>query len=297
MIVEQLKKIVKKMSAVRVQHEALVATDFKICDEKAGLMQMCFSVFAQWPVAVAILILFLNPFRYQMSVQSLLGFDGRIMVWTYSENFLLGYIIFAVLASLIKIELLWLTVIAFLISNGEVHVLVAVGAATGVFFASARRNLNLISALDGRIKGTWIFYTALQMVLVFAAAAINYVIYMNLKNFGYFNATMYVNRYEFFSLAILIHYIVQFMGASLWGHFYARRKVDPSDWKVSYSTGLVLSRLNLSSAFQNELKQLVQEKMNPNSQQEPTKGIPERLLKLAQTEQENLKQAQEFLNS
>lgn len=291
MIIEQLKKIIRKMSAARVQHEALVETDFKLVDEKSGLMQLCFSVFAQWPVAVMLFIIFVNPLRYQMSIQSLLGFDGRMMMWTFSENFLLGYVVFAILGSLIKIELLWLSIIAFLISNGEIHVLIAVGAATGVFFSTARRNLNLISALEGRIKGTWIFYAALQMVLVFIAAAVSYIIYLNLKNFGFFNATMYVNRYEFFSLAVLIHYSIQFLGLSVWGHFYARRKIDPSDWKISYSSGLILSRLSLSSSFKEQLKAFIDDKMSQQSESKSTKGIPERLLKLAQTEQENLKTA------
>ncbi len=289
MIIEQLKKIFQKMSAARVQHEALVSTDFKLVDEKMGLMQLCFSVFAQWPVAVILFIIFINPLRYQMSIQSLLGFDGRMMTWTFSENFLLGYVVFAILGSLVKIELLWLSIIAFLISNGEIHVLIAVGAATGVFFSTARRNLNLISALEGRIKGTWIFYSALQMVLVFIAAALNYVIYMNLKNFGFFNTTMYVNRFEFFSLAVLIHYMIQFLGLSVWGHFYARRKIDPSDWKISYSSGHILSRLSLSSIFKTQLKAFIDDKMSQLSESKSTKGIPEGLLKLAKTEQDNLK--------
>ncbi len=296
MIIEQLKKIIQKNSATRAQHEALVSIDFKLVDEKAGLMQLCFSVFAQWPVAVAILILFLNPWRYQMSLQSLLGFDGRMMMWTFSENFLLGYVVFAILGSLVKIELLWLSIIAFLISNGEIHVLIAVGAATGVFFSTARRNLNLISALDGRIKGTWIFYSALQMVLVFVAAAVNYIIYMNLKNFGFFNATIYVNRYEFFSLAVLIHYMIQFLGLSAWGHFYARRKIDPADWKISYSTGLILRRLSLRKYFKIQLKEVVENKIKQKADTSTTVGIPERLLKLAQAEQENLKLALESLD-
>lgn len=295
-MIEQIKNVIKKFFAAQVQHESLVALDFKIITEKNALIQMCFSTLANWSWIFIFGALYLNPFRYQFSLQSMVQSDSRIMMWAYSENFFLGFVILLFLASVINIEILWLTIVAWLISNGEVHILISLGAVSAIFFASARRNLKLISALKDETKKTWMYFSLIQVLSVLVSAAINYILYFNLKNLGYFSSTMAVNRFEVFVLAVFIHQLSQFLFLSIWGHFYSRRLVEPADWKVSYSTAAILPRLILGSKFKQELKNLSKDKIKEKSEYEAMPGIPDRLLKMSKIENESLSTALTYLD-
>lgn len=291
MIQDMIKKVIKKFSATQVQYESLVALDFKMCDEKSGLMQMCFSLLANWPLALIFVIMYFNPFRYQFSIQSFFLADSRIMAWAYSENFMMAFVIFALIGSLISIEILWLTLIAWLISNGEIHVLISVGAAAGIIFSAARKNLKLISLIETKMKNTWMFFSLVQMISVCAASAISYFLYLNLKNFNFFSSSMTINRYEFFVLTVFIQYLTQFGLLGIWGHFYSRRKIEPADWKISYTTAEIIRKLNLSRSFRSELLLFCNEKLEIKSTMPILAGIPDRLQKLSNSETEYLKKA------
>ena len=295
MIIEQIFKTLRLLSPVKAQHQALVDIDFNKVDERSALMQICFSVLSNWPLAVVFILFLINPFRYQFSIHRFFEADGKLMLWAYSENFFLGFIIFLLLQSLIRSELLWLSVIGWFISNGDIHVFISIGAVAGVCFASCRRNLKLIPLLESKMKKTWTYFSILQLLSLLFAAVINYFLYFNLKNFGFFNATMNVNRFEFFILAVVLHHLIQLGFFSIWGHFYARRKIEPADWKVSYSTADLFSKMSLSSVFKAELKTLIEAKLNEKSKLFDVAGVPERLLKLSEKETEYLKIGQTFL--
>lgn len=247
------------MSAKKIQHESLVAIDLKMMNEKKSLIQMCFSVFSNWPLIVIFGVFYLNPFRYQFSVHSFFQSNDQIIIWSYGENFLLGFLFFAILDHILSFEILWLTVIGWLISNGEIHVLISVGACAGVLFSEARQNLKLISIFQGRTKKIWTYFSLIQMLCVFIAAATNYIFYMNLKNFGFFSATTTIHRFEFFILSVMFHYIVQLILLSVWGHFYSRRKERLAETSSvgshkPYMTTTIFEKLNLSRDFKNKLK-------------------------------------------
>lgn len=298
MILEQIKKNIFKMSSVKTQHEALAAIDFKLTDEKSGLMQMCFSILADWPIVLMMLVLFLNPLRYQLSMFSFLPMDSKVLVWAFSENFFLGFLIFALANTLLNYRFLWLSIVAWLISNGDIHIFLTIGAVSGLFFSATRKNLKLSADIHGKIKNTWLFFSMVQMAAVIFSAIVNYTIYFNLKSLGYFSATMAVNRYEFFMLAVIIHLFSEFVLTSIWGHFYSRRKIEPADWKLFYSTAVILKKLRLSSKFKNQLLNLIEKKIfdqNSNGLTH-TEALPERLLKLAQAENESLQKAKEQLS-
>lgn len=298
MILEQIKKNVLKMSSVKTQHEALAAIDFKLTDEKSGLLQMCFSILADWPIISMMIVLFFNPFRYQFSMFSYLPVDSKILVWAFSENFFLGFLVFALANTLLNSRFLWLTVVAWFISNGDIHIFLAIGAVSGIFFSAARKNLKLSTDIHGKIKNTWLFFSILQMLAVILAAIVNYTIYFNFKSLGYFSATMSVNRFEFFMLAVTIHLLAEFVLTSIWGHFYSRRKIEPADWKLFYSTAVILKKLRLSSQFKTQLLNFIEKKIfdqNTNGLTH-TEVLPERLLKLALAENESLQKAKEQLS-
>ena len=296
MIAEEIKKVFRVCSSNRVQHQSLVGLDFKIADERNILFRLCFSVLANWPLAIVLLILYLNPYRYQLLLQSLFPTDNQLLLWSYSENFVMAFLICTIIGSLLGFEILWLSIIAWLVSNGEIHVLISVGAASGIIFSSARRNLKLISLLQAKMKNTWMYFSLLQMVSACLSSLMNYFLYVNLKNFGFFSATMSINRYEFFVLSVCIHYATQFVVLSIWGHFYSRRKVEPADWKISYSTADMIKKLNLSREFKFQLKLFCQEKLQIKSEIPEVTGIPDRLLKLSASETEFLKIAVQNLN-
>ncbi len=296
MIAQQIKKILLQFSASKVQHESLVAYDFKMTDKKSALMQMCFSALANWSLIIIFALLYINPLRYQFSIHSFFEADSRLVFWAYSENFLWGFLIFTVLASLVNIEILWLSILAWLISNGEIHVLISVGGVTGVFFASARRNLKLMTFMQSKIKKVWMYFSLAQIAAVFTSAILNYFIYVNLKNFGYFSTTMTINRFEFFIFAVALHNFIQFVVLSLWGHFYARYTTEPSDWIISYSSAEILNKLSLSRKFKFELKDFCQQKLNEKMIAPFVEGLPNRLLKMSEAETAHLKIALQSLS-
>ena len=293
MILEQIKKNILKLASVKTQHEALAAIDFKLSDEKSGLIQMCFSILSDWPIVVMLVLLYLNPLRYQFSLFSFLPMDSKVLVWAFSENFFLGFLILSLANTIFNFRFLWLTVIAWFISNGDIHIFLAIGAVSGVFFSSIRKNLKLSADIHGKIKNTWLYFSIVQMASVILAAIANYNVYFNLKSLGYFSATMSVNRFEFFILAVMIHLFSELVLTSIWGHFYSRRNIEPADWKLYYSTAPVLKKLRLSPQFKTQLLNFIEKKIFEQNSNGLTHAevLPERLQKLALAENESLQKA------
>jgi hypothetical protein len=290
-IQEQILKVMGIFSASRVQHESLVSLDFNTENSRNIFMRLSFSVLANWPIAIIFALLYLNPFRYRFLLQSLFADYDRFILFMYNENFLIAFLVFAIIGSILNFEIFFLAIIGWLISNGEVHVLISVGAAAGIIFSSARRNLKLISVVSPKVKSAWMYFSLVQMTSVAIASAVNYVLYLNLKNLGFFSATISVNRFEFFVAAVFVYYAIQLFLLSLWGHFYSRHKSDPADWKISYSTADIVNKLNLGKKFKSDLLTFCKEKLVSKSKNSEVEGMPDRLLKLSQSETEYLKKA------
>jgi len=222
-IKDEVAVVVKSCSPQKIQNNAFVDLNSPQAQRPRVLLRMCISVLAAWPIYVIFLILYFNPFRYHFSLHTLFSEGSAVTQFMFSENILIAFIAVLILASLVPIEIIWLTILGFFISNGDIHLTLAITGGCAVFFALARRNLKKSMLLSGPSKNTLMVFSGLQIFSVVVATVIIFFLYKSMRDAGYFSVSMTANRFEFFVLTVFIQHFVQFGILSLWGHYVSRR--------------------------------------------------------------------------
>ncbi len=222
-IKDEIAIVVKSWSPEKVQNKAFADLSNSQPDRRRILLRMCFSVLAAWPVYVIFLLLYFNPFRYHFSLHRLFSEGSPISQFMFGENILITFIVVLILASLLPFEIIWLTLLGYLISNAEIHLTLALTGVCAVFFALARANLKHSMLLSSKAKNTLMMYSGLQIVSVVLATAVIFFLYKNMREAGYFSTSIMANRFEFFVLAVFIQHFLQLFILSLWGHYVSRR--------------------------------------------------------------------------
>ena len=226
-IKDEIAVVVKSLSPEKVQRQAFADLNnpdqAHQPDRRRTLLRLCFSVLAAWPVYVVFLLLYFNPLRYHFSLHRLFSEGSPVSQFMFGENILITFIVVLILTSLIPLEILWLTLLGYLISNADIHLTLALTGACAVFFAVARGNLKKSMLLSGPAKNTLMIYSGLQILSVVVATTIIFFLYRNMREAGYFSISMTANRFEFFILAVFIQHFLQLFILSLWGHYVSRR--------------------------------------------------------------------------
>ena len=194
------------------------------------LLKICFSALKSWPLYVFFLVLYFLPFRYELSIHRFLNSESPLVHALYSENFLMAFILFFVVTLLYPQSWLWLGLTAILIASGSLHILLALGAVAGVFFALARRQLKQAMTLSsgaeksiGAEKSLQLWVSGLKMLAVFLATAVSFYLYHFLRQQGYYSSSITINRFETFVLSVFLNHLIQTVLLAIWGHFYVRR--------------------------------------------------------------------------
>ncbi len=295
MIFTQIKKVMKSFFAQRAEHEALLSYDFKLDDFKNSLIRLCFSPLANWPLVVIMIIFYFNPFRYQFQI---LSHVAGSLSFIYSPHWQIG-ISFGIFCSyflgLINIPL---AVALYLISQGEVHTVIAASMIVGVFMGRSLKYFKLTVKTKGETNKILIYFNILQILSLCVATAINLYIYQYLTVIGVFSQSLFSYRLEFVSLSLIDIYATQLTFNLIWGHFYSRKFNEPSDIQIHYSTAQILPKLSLGSKIQEDLKQQVATKEGELKTQlaDPsTSYLPRTILQCAQEEKAFLDLAQKYL--
>lgn len=320
LVKQSIQTVLKSRSPLRAIEQALVSFDFGIKSERQSLMQVCFSPMAGILSVLVLVLLMLSPLRYHFSVMSIVGLENPALLILYKTDIqsqVMFFVLGLVLGTWIRWDYLVLGIIGFFLSNGDLHLVLAHSALWGLLFSQIRRQLKWLSPsmgqLEPHIRSILIWICSLQILGFVAYAFMSFNLYLILQNFGYFSASMKVNRMEFLILSLCLFYALQFSVLSLWGHFYSKRQKEPSKWNVKYSTVYLLPQMHLNQLFQKEFetkvidlyKARVQKKSeSPATASTPEtenanilKVMPKRLLELNGRELENIAIAHDMVKS
>jgi hypothetical protein len=295
MIFTQVKQVLKSLFAERAEHEALLAFDFKLADFRSSLMRLCFSPLANWTLLVFILVLYFNPFRYQFQILD--GVSGAIS-FIYAPHWQIGLsfgIICSYFLGLINIPI---AVALYFISQGEIHTIIAGSMIVGVFAGRSLKYFKLAVKLQSETRKIAVYFNILQIISLVAGTFVSLYIYEYMTAMGLFSRTLFAYRFEFIVINLFIIYALQFLFNGIWGHFYARRTLEPSKIQTYYSAAQILRRLSFGPSMKAELKQQSDTKLSELKVQLADTSVaylPKSILSTAKEEQAFLELAQKYL--
>lgn len=260
MVFEQLKLTLKSFSILKNQHQALVTLDFDRNHHREALMRLCFSPLAAWPLLLVLLFFIINPLRYHFSLSQRLVMDNIFvqtlfgMDWLYAA--ILTVMMFAI-SYVTRKEFTLIAIVGFLISQGDMHLLLGLILLASIVLARIFLNLRWVRSLESYSKGTWLVTGLLSFVAWALAVHLSFELHNRLLHDGFFSQSMYANRLEVFILAVCMYYGLELVILSVWGHFYTKKNPEPSNFAIKYSTSIILKKLTLGNAFKEDLRDQV----------------------------------------
>lgn len=245
-----LRSVLVPFSVEKAQTEALIKVDFKIGDERIALMELCFSNCSIWPLYIFAILISGTPadWNFQKLFQQnqeliFLLLDGR------SQMMILTFILLFSIEFLIHQELLLLGLILYLLSKADIHLNLAFAAVVAIIFSRSVSMCFKQRKLISRIKFIWKTFSYLQLIGVLLGAAVNIFLLQTLQFQGYFSSTFNDNRTQSLLLFITTIYFFQFTLVSIWGHFYAKKVKEPTDFPTQYSSAEWLKKTRLRNSF------------------------------------------------
>ncbi|MFZ3231283.1 MAG: hypothetical protein WA160_13830 [Pseudobdellovibrio sp.] len=252
-------------SPQRCQQEAMMKIDFKVGHERTHFMQLCFSALAAWPLILLISILYFDPTRMSWSLQKILENYSAVSFWLLDGR-MTNMVIFFSLAFLIqwifRHEILLIGLVFYFLLKSDIHFYLALSSVIGIILSRCCYLWWLHIDLKSRSRQIWTSFASLQIVgCVLAAIAIFYVVEV-LQSNRYFAESVTSNRFEVLLLSVVLIYFIQFILASVWGHFrFKNEKMDykeTSNFPIGYTTATWILRFKMRPYF----KKLIQDQTN-----------------------------------
>ncbi len=243
----------KKTSPLRSVEEGLVNFDFQLKPEQQSLMQICFSPLAGWLSVIIMLVALFSPFRYQFTLVQFLGFDHSVILFLMQSSLraeCITFIVFLIIGRVVRFEFVGILILAWLLGNGDIHIVLAQSALLGILFSQVRFQVTWFGKTKGAVKKVIQWIVTLQMLAFVVFIFLSWWLLANIRASGLFDHSMRAYRLEYLILAYLLYQLLVLTALGLWGHFYFRRKPDPSVWNLKYSSVLLLPQFYLSSSFQ-----------------------------------------------
>lgn len=296
----------KKTSPLRSIEEGLVKFDFQIQTQQQSLMQICFSPLASWLSALLMLIAMFSPFRYDFTLVKVLGFDHSIILFLMQSSFRAECIIFIVaffLGRVVRFDFIAIFILAWLLGNGDIHIVLAQAGLLGILFSQIRWQLTWYGQTQGVVKKVINWIILLQFVGFFIFIPLSWLMLANVRASGLFDQSMRAYRLEYLLVAYLVYQALIFSILGIWGHFYIRIKPDPSVWNLKYSVVMLMPRFFLNSSFQKvfeaKVRELWIERQKNESNLSPDdpvfKIIPHKLREMQKQETEFLTLAKKMI--
>lgn len=309
-MISMIKEIVitnlKKMSSIRAIEEGLVTYDFQIKGAQQSLMQICFSPLAHWLSLVLILIAMWSPFRYQFSLVGFLGFENNFVHFLFQSSLQaqsLVFVAFLFLATIVPWEFLVVFLLAMLVSNGDIHIVLAQAGLLGIFFAQVRKQMKWLGKTQGLVKKLIVWLVGLQIFSFASFVAISWILINSVRASGLFDISISSYRVEYLFGLYFLYQFYNLLILSIWGHFYHQNKQDPSVWNLKYSSVFLIPSFNLSTAFQklfekkvNELHQNLQNhEKSLAADSNILKVLPQKLVEMQRQEHEFISTAKKMI--
>ena len=289
----------KKTSPLRAIEEGLISFDFQVKDPQLSLMQISFSPLASWLSVILMVIAWLSPLRYQFTLVQYLGFEHSLVSFLFQSSLQaqsLVFIAFLLLGTIVRYEFIATFLLTFLLSNGDVHIVLAQAGLLGILFSQIRTQLKWLGKTQGAVKKILYWIVALQFMTYTLFVFVSWTILEQTRVSGLFDISIRSYRVEYLIFIYVLYQILMLSVLSMWGHFYARAKQEPSVWNVKYSSVILLPQFHLSTSFQKifeqKVRDLAQSRQQSNDQlksdPQVLKILPQRLLEMQKQETENI---------
>jgi len=298
LILQQLKYVLLHIKITPIQISGLIGFDLSEENRRSYLMRMCFAPVTSVYVFLVLLILYFNPIKFHYTLTQGLGIDHLLVRILFGENLWttsLLVVLFFALSIFTHVEVLWISLLGLLQSQGDIHIELSILCLCAVFYGRSIRNFSYINKAEGLTNMTWKFLSG----VTFFAHSVSVYIVINLLRYlvqnGYFSATMYVNRFEFFAMVIFIFYFTELVMLSVWGHFFYQKLSqiqNISRYLVRYSCYKFLQKFKLEQSEKMVLLQFIEKKLESkqNWQESDLDLMPKRVIDLHKQEEYYLKQ-------
>ncbi len=251
-----IKEVLTSFSPKCSAFEAMMKIDFKIDEERVNLMQLCFSGLAAWPIVVLAWIIQLNLLPSAWSLQYIFAeqmdfrfflMDGRF------GNMLLFFGLFFIIEWIIRKEYFLLCLILYFLLKSDFHFHLALASCGGVLLSRCCYVWWLHLDLKSRSFTIWKTFSSLQIAGTFMGLILCLYLLQILFNLGYFSASGNENRYQALVFFILVIYLSPLLLTSVWGHFFVKRKKEPTDFPIHYSSASWILRFRMRPFLRKKL--------------------------------------------
>lgn len=188
------------------------------------LMFICFSPLSSWILFAGFVLMYLNPWRYFLSISQINFLNDLVTHYFFSNDgqliLIIAFALFLV-SFFAKAEFILIGLLAFLISNGDIHLRNALIFLPMIVLGRLMLHLKLIRQLQSEAKKTW----SIICVLLFLAWMMTTWLTLNafqfLSDLGLFSGNMHFLRFEVFVASVFSYYFMELLILSIWGHFYS----------------------------------------------------------------------------
>lgn len=261
-----LKEILLSFTPNRSLYEAMMKYDFKIESRRQNLMQLCFSALANWPLLLILIFLGFDPFGFfwilQAIVQKIFGSESSFRFFLLdgqlSTMLLVGGCFFFA-EWILRKEYLLISVIFLFLSQGQIHLNLALAGLLGIYFSRASYLWWFHVELVSETRSIWKWVTSLQLISCLAGGI------LSLMALDFYQKQQVLVspflRFQFLFLALMGLQLANFLFLSVFGHFYLKIKKDPSFLPIYFSTTTWILRFKMSFHLKRKLKEKVSESL------------------------------------
>ena len=221
--------VLKNISIFTNQHNAIM--EISVLEDslhknqsiRQKLMFICFSPLSSWVLFTAFLLMYLNPWRYSLSISQINFLNDLVTHYFFSNDgqfiLMMAFVLF-LMSFFMKAEFVLIGLLGFLISNGDIHLRNALLFIPLVILGRLMSHLKLIRWLQFETKKTWSIICALLFLAWLIATGLTLNSFQFLSDQGVFSGSMHFLRFEVFVASVFAYYFIEFSILSIWGHFY-----------------------------------------------------------------------------
>lgn len=244
--------------------EGMIKYDFKIGDRRSALMQVCFSNLAFWPLLILLVIVYVDPFKASWSLVSLLSYENVFVLFLLDGRLtamLTIFLSFYFLEWIFRKEYLFVFLIFYFLNRSELHINNALMAVMGVYLS--RICYMWWMGIENKSK-TRKIWNSVQLIQIFSwlLTIVGAVLILDYIQINFLFASDRVfSRFVFLAAVIVFYHIFCHFILSIWGHFYFKIKIEPSDIPIYFSTALWILRFNMSFYLLKLLKDKISDQL------------------------------------
>lgn len=239
-------------------YESMMKFDFKIENEKNAMMQLCFSAFAAWPLYVGLLLIYLDPTKYSWTLHKYMADDNQFGLFLLDGRFSAMAIVFAVfffLEWIFRKEYLFEFIIFYFLLKTDIHLHLALSMLLAVYLSRFCYLWWFYIGLENTAGQIWRKACSRLLMAWVVVAAISLYGLDYLQFNRYFTSSVSENRFEFLVFILFLLHSTMSLFLMIWGHFFTRRKVEPSHMPIYFSTTIWILRFNMSYYLKKLLKE------------------------------------------